>query len=496
MVLNNLGIRLAGLGRHDDALAAAEEAVQLYRGLAADNPGYLPDLAKVLNNLGIRLAEVDRRGDGLAAAEEAVQLYRGLAADNPGYLPDLATALTNLGIRLAEVDRRGDGLAAAEEAVQLYRGLAADNPGHLPDLAAATGRLGRLRAERGGPEAVEAVWQQMLDGLPPDARALLLLHRVRQADDDLAVAGWLAEADPLATDDQGLVSAIHDETRRRRHRAPTDFDAAWTAAIGTPAPDWAWVDPDVVDLVREWTNTPTYFDEAAFLTAHPELLQPEADLAVHEGLLGLPEDEAARYLGLRADAQTAGVAAAYRDLVQSELANEFADADPARQRQLLATRRAELLDELVMETIRGWAAEDETGQATAALSLLTLAATEPASFIDELIDSLDNTDAFPRLLERTATTGRSATLAETAKYGLVAATSHTDATICLFFLAVAAILDHDPDTATEYVAAARNADPDARDWIDLANQIGDYQPDALRLIPILTNPPSTEQETP
>ena len=82
--------------------------------------------------------------------------------------------------------------------------------------------------------------------------------------------------------------------------------------------------PDLVSTVREWTHTATYFDEGAFLAAHPELLRSDADVAVHEGLLGMAEDEVARYLRLRAEAQTEGVAAAYRDLVLSVLAAEFA----------------------------------------------------------------------------------------------------------------------------------------------------------------------------
>ena len=52
-LLNNLGNRLSDLGRREDALAAAQEAVDLYRQLAADRPdAFLPDLAMSLNNLG------------------------------------------------------------------------------------------------------------------------------------------------------------------------------------------------------------------------------------------------------------------------------------------------------------------------------------------------------------------------------------------------------------------------------------------------------------
>jgi tetratricopeptide (TPR) repeat protein len=147
--LNNLGIRLAELGRRGEAFEPAEEAVRLRRELAAENPGYLPDLANALNSLGIRLAELGRRGEALGLVEEAVRLRRELAAENPGYLPDLANALNNLGIRLAELGRRGEALELAEEAVRLGRELAVENPGYLPNLASALNNLSLRLAELG-----------------------------------------------------------------------------------------------------------------------------------------------------------------------------------------------------------------------------------------------------------------------------------------------------------------------------------------------------------
>ena len=48
--LNNLAARLAGLGRREEALAAIQEAIDLYRELAAARPdAFRPDLAKSLN---------------------------------------------------------------------------------------------------------------------------------------------------------------------------------------------------------------------------------------------------------------------------------------------------------------------------------------------------------------------------------------------------------------------------------------------------------------
>ena len=90
MALNNLGGSYSEVGRRQDALTPAEEAVRLYRELAAGNPAYLPDLAGALGNLGGSYSEVGRRQDALTPAEEAVRLYRELAAANPAYLPNLA----------------------------------------------------------------------------------------------------------------------------------------------------------------------------------------------------------------------------------------------------------------------------------------------------------------------------------------------------------------------------------------------------------------------
>jgi hypothetical protein len=138
--LNNLGGDLDAVGRREDALAATEEAVGLYRRLAEARPdASLPGLATSLDNLGIRLSAVGRREDALAATEEAVAIRRSLAEARPdAFLPDLAMSLNNLGIRLSAVGRREDALAATEEAVGLDRRLAEARPdAFLPGLALA-----------------------------------------------------------------------------------------------------------------------------------------------------------------------------------------------------------------------------------------------------------------------------------------------------------------------------------------------------------------------
>ena len=98
--LNDLSVRL---DRPEDALAAIEEAVGIYRELARAHPdAFRPGLAGSLNNLSDALAYPDRPEDGLAAIEEAVGIYRELARAHPdAFRPGLAGSLNNLTVRLA-----------------------------------------------------------------------------------------------------------------------------------------------------------------------------------------------------------------------------------------------------------------------------------------------------------------------------------------------------------------------------------------------------------
>ena len=150
--LGNLGFHLAELGRREPALAAGEEAVEMLRRLAAANPAaFEPNLAMALNNLSVDLLNLGRREPALAASEEAVEVYRRLAATNPAaFEPDLASMLNNLGARLSELGRREPALAASEEAVEVYRRLAATNPAAFePDLASMLNNLGARLSELG-----------------------------------------------------------------------------------------------------------------------------------------------------------------------------------------------------------------------------------------------------------------------------------------------------------------------------------------------------------
>ena len=101
--LNNLSLRLADLGRREEALTAIEEAVTIRRQLAqADPDTFSPGLAMSLGNLAAHLAGLGRREDALTASQEATDTYRELArADRDAHLPGLAMSLGNLAAHLA-----------------------------------------------------------------------------------------------------------------------------------------------------------------------------------------------------------------------------------------------------------------------------------------------------------------------------------------------------------------------------------------------------------
>ena len=120
--LQRLSNRLSSVAREEEALAATDEAVQMYRRLAATDPAEFElDLASALFYMGKDLSRLGRREEALAATDEAVQVYRRLAATDPAKLNNLADSLADLGSRLWEVGRRDEALTATDEAAQLRR---------------------------------------------------------------------------------------------------------------------------------------------------------------------------------------------------------------------------------------------------------------------------------------------------------------------------------------------------------------------------------------
>ncbi|WP_410537725.1 tetratricopeptide repeat protein [Streptomyces sp. KL2] len=123
--------------RRKEALKAAEEAVALHKGLAADNPdAFRPGLALALTTLSSAARLMGRKDRALEAVREAIAIRRKLSDARPeAYRADLANTLNALSIDLAELGLRDDALDAARKSVDVYRELAVKYPqAHAYDL--------------------------------------------------------------------------------------------------------------------------------------------------------------------------------------------------------------------------------------------------------------------------------------------------------------------------------------------------------------------------
>ena len=125
-----LSMRLAAVGRHEEALALSNSAARSYRNLAKVQPAvYLNHLATSLNNLSADLSDQGRLEESLAAITEAVSIRRDLArASASAFLPSLAMSLSNESTCLSDLGRWEQALAASHEATSIYRTLAKSQP--------------------------------------------------------------------------------------------------------------------------------------------------------------------------------------------------------------------------------------------------------------------------------------------------------------------------------------------------------------------------------
>jgi tetratricopeptide (TPR) repeat protein len=199
--LTILADALYQIGLHSEAITAAGEAVNIYRRLAAADPGGRCDqLAKALGELSYVLRRAGRHGEAVTAAGEAVDICRQLAiADPDAYQGPLAAILLALAGSLRRAGRLREAINAANEAVELCRnGAAADPEAHEPylqrHLADALIMLADIRR-------MDALWRDEVPGEAVAAadEAVNIYRRLVATDPD-AHQRYLAEALPTLAD--------------------------------------------------------------------------------------------------------------------------------------------------------------------------------------------------------------------------------------------------------------------------------------------------------
>ena len=209
--LDELAGRLSGLARFQEALGAAQEAVELNRALAAEDPALGTRLARSLTRLSNRYAHLGRHDAGLQAGMEAMGILQAVGGDDPVAMADVARSLSNLSSDLGHVGRTEEALGAVHAALQIQAALAEHWPDHFTgELAGSYVNLSNRLTDAGRDSEALAATQHavaLYRGLAeqqPDAYAPYLAEVLGNVSVDLRRTGAPAEAVAAAEESVAL----------------------------------------------------------------------------------------------------------------------------------------------------------------------------------------------------------------------------------------------------------------------------------------------------
>ena len=391
----SLEATMSGLiGRPQDALDAAVEAVRIRRALAArESELYQPSLAQSLSTLSNRLSDVGRRPEARAAAEEAVRLIDRLVADGrQSSRVDLGVSLNTLAAARAAAGDDPGALEAAERAVSVFKELS-DEPGgevYLGDYAMTLTTLGNRLNNDGEFERARDVAEQ----------SLAIRRRLAEDDPDLQepnialclnnLAMIYANLDRL--DDAFEASSAAVEARRRlAARAPDVYSLGLARALSTHGNRAGALrrDDDAVEFTRQ---SVAVLDELA--KRRRQAILPELAGALNNYSAALQRQK--RYEEAIAPAERA--AACYDELVEEgELA--YADSRAAGLRTLAAAYGgAHRLDDAVATGERELAIRERLAELPAAAHRVQLA--RCLNSLAELVEGNGDPDRAARLRGR------------------------------------------------------------------------------------------------
>ncbi|RAS62416.1 tetratricopeptide repeat protein [Lentzea atacamensis] len=410
-----LAARCSETGRRYEAMQRSKQAVELYYALAQTNPVFLAHLVSALVELSRDHLTLGRLAEAARTTQQAADIS-GALGRHAAFRPQLADAALSLSVAYSMVSRRAEALDTARQAADLADGLRihglalhnlmrrqrdAGKPAdalvtglravevcllqehshRLSTLAAALFTLDTICAGLGQPEIVDETWERVTAHFTgPHLATLLMLRAAATSPGDPAAGRWLCQALTHVGQSRQAIHDVHDIARRHYDSGrPWPWDTT---------PDWLTVDRTLLKTARKWVFARSYVEERAVLVDHPELLSTDADVAITEVLYGTSLIEAQNIQSRRAAAQQQGVVHAYRPWLLASLADEFVDAAPARRRELLATRREELLDKEVLKNVRD----------NRPVHALLLLADEDSDVLDLVLDALENPDRTAEIL--------------------------------------------------------------------------------------------------
>jgi serine/threonine-protein kinase len=237
LALLNMSNRLSRLGRTEEALAAAQESIDLRVGVfGAEHVRTIPSYI----NLAYVYMDAGRWDEAIAQAREAIRLYDRLGVTDSR---DLAAAFGALGLA---AERKGDSETAIEgfsSALDIQQRIL---PGNHPQIAVTRGNLAsRLIAEgqtARGLALLEQAWQvhdELTEGAPSRPKAFVevniadaMLRLGRDADALEWAATALAGAEQVIEADQwvlGHFRNVHAQALRSNGRLDQALEAALQA---------------------------------------------------------------------------------------------------------------------------------------------------------------------------------------------------------------------------------------------------------------------------
>jgi tetratricopeptide (TPR) repeat protein len=193
---------LAGSGSTDDAVAAADEAVDVAEAMREQHGGTYDQLyASSLTTLARRVSGVGRHAQAAALVAEAIEIRRASDRPEPQQRASALGPLLDEHARLLLLDGRPDAaVAPASEAVDLYREAGADGTGDWDRARAlALARLSRAQLRAGRADQATDAAQRAVNVVRRIAardtqEGALLVECLRQLAHALAVAGQHAQA--------------------------------------------------------------------------------------------------------------------------------------------------------------------------------------------------------------------------------------------------------------------------------------------------------------
>lgn len=218
--LNILAIQLTENTRHEEALAAAREAVTVYEQLLPTTSRGRFGLAAALNTVALQLNHLGHYDEALASVDKAVSLARLIPLAESNDFPVLAGCLNNRAGVLNSLGRHQEALRAVDEAVRNQQPWARMRPDpYAVDLAGMILMRGKWHAAAGRTrEALEscteglAILRKVIaastEEMHPEAARLLRQTAVMSAalgnqplateaaTDEVTLTRRLAEAEP------------------------------------------------------------------------------------------------------------------------------------------------------------------------------------------------------------------------------------------------------------------------------------------------------------